>query len=294
MKSKLSLIAIFSALVVGLSFFQTVPVEANVYPGTNTGAIPDGLTGTPPQYGAARVINFAVSGMVAPVGDISVDVTLTHTWVGDVDIILRSPGDVASHVIVSRIGVTTAGSFGDSSNFAGTYRFNNGATTNIWTVATTACGDACNIAPGLYRTTAPGQTGQTNPAPFTNMVTPFAGLTTAQINGTWTLSVRDAAQADTGTVTAASLNLITPSAAMVSVSGRVTAADGRAVPGAIVTINGPGGERSVMTNPFGYYRFYDVASGSNYIVTVSSKSYTFTPRSVSVVDSVEDLDFAAN
>lgn len=173
------------------------------FPGTGVGAIPDGLAGTPPQYGAPLNINFSVSGIVAPITAVSADVTLSHTWAGDVDMVLKAPGGAPSQVLASRIGVTTAGSFGTSSDFSGNYNFTDTAAgTNIWTAAT-----ATPIPTGSYRTTAPGQAGQTNPASLTNLTAAFNGLTTAQVNGTWTLTVRDAASSDVGSVTAANLNI---------------------------------------------------------------------------------------
>ncbi len=182
----------------------SVPVTIT---GTGTGAIPDGGSGTPPSYGAARVISFVVSGITGPLTSVATSVTLTHSYIGDVDMILRSPSGLVSFVTASRIGVTTAGSYGDSSNFSGAYNFTDAATgTNIWTIAA-GLGANANIGAGNYRTTAAGGTGQTNPAPVTNLTAAFAGLTSAQINGTWTLSIRDGAAADTGTVTAASLVL---------------------------------------------------------------------------------------
>ena len=188
---------------------------AAVFAGTNTGAIPDGLSGTPPQYGAPRTINFAVSGVSGNVTEVAVDFTATHSWVGDVEMILAAPGGSPSMHIASRIGVTTAGSFGDSSNFGGTYTFTDTAAgTNIWTAAAGTCGDTCAVPAGTYRTVGPGQTGQTNPAPVTSLNTTFGGLTPAQANGTWTLTFRDAASADIGSVSAANLtvNSATPAA----------------------------------------------------------------------------------
>jgi subtilisin-like proprotein convertase family protein len=126
---------------------------------------------------------------------------MAHTWIGDLEIILRSPGGTVQHQIVNRIGVT-AGGFGDSSEFGGTYVFSDAATGNIWTVATAAaCGDTCVVAPGAYRTTSAGS------GTPTNFTAAFAGLTPAQANGTWTLTFRDAGEEDTGTVTAASLTI---------------------------------------------------------------------------------------
>lgn len=183
------------------------PAVSLTFAGTGVGAIADGSSGTPPQYGTPRVISFAVSGMKAPLNSISSNINLTHTFSGDVDMVLTSPGGVKSFVLVSRLGVTTAGAFGDSSDFCGTYNFTDAATgTNIWTIAG-SLGTFGAITPGSYRTTAAGGAGQSNPAPVTNFTAAFAGLTTAQLNGTWTLTIRDAAACDTGTVTAANLVL---------------------------------------------------------------------------------------
>ena len=179
------------------------------FAGTGVGAIPDGGSGTLPVYGAPLTISFAVAGRTAPLTAVALDLTLNHSWVGDLDMVLTSPGGTASLVTVSRIGVTTANSVGDSSNYSGLYNFTDAAVgTNIWTLATAAaCGDTCNVPVGDYRTTAGGTTGQTNPPPVTSLNTTFAGLTTGQINGTWTLTIRDGAAVDTGSVTAANLKL---------------------------------------------------------------------------------------
>ena len=179
------------------------------FPGTGTGAIPDGLTGTPPQFGAPLNVSFAVTGVTSNVSDVSINLTTTHTWVGDIEFALLAPGGSPSLILASRIGVTTAGGFGDSSNYSGTYTFTDTAAgTNIWTVATTGtCGDACNVAAGSYRTTQQGQTGQTNPAPVTSLNTTFGGMTPGAANGTWTLRARDAASADLGSITAANLTV---------------------------------------------------------------------------------------
>ena len=182
---------------------NTIESPAVVFPGTGVGAIPDGLSGTPPQYGAARVISFNVSGITGPITAISPSITLTHTWVGDVDMVLRSPGGATSLITVSRIGATTDNPFGTSSDYSGTYNFSDTATSaNIWIAA-----DNTPVPAGTYRTTAGGGPGQTDPPPVTSLLATFGPLTSAQINGTWTLSVRDGAADDTGSVSAASLDI---------------------------------------------------------------------------------------
>jgi hypothetical protein len=192
------------------------PCPPMTFAGTGAGAIPDGLSGTPPQYGPPRVISFAVSGQTAPLAAVSVDVTMDHSWAGDVDMVLTSPGGTASLVTVSRIGVTSVGSFGDGSNYSSyfdpirSYNFTDATDgTNIWTVATApSCEDVfCQIRTGDYRTTEAGAAGQSNPPPVTSLNATFGGLTTAQINGTWTLAIRDASAGYVGIVASAKLKL---------------------------------------------------------------------------------------
>lgn len=178
-------------------------VPQTVFVGTGTGAIPDGLSGTPPQYGTPLVISFNVAGITTNVSNVQVSFTADHTWVGDLDFVLKAPGAGPSAVVVSRIGVTTDGSFGSFSDYLGTYDFSDNAVgANIWTAAATS-----PIPAGSYRTTLGGATGQINPPPVTSLNSAFGGLTPAQANGIWTLTVRDAAQSDTGTVSAASLTI---------------------------------------------------------------------------------------
>ncbi|HVF29855.1 MAG TPA: FG-GAP-like repeat-containing protein [Pyrinomonadaceae bacterium] len=203
-------------LIIGAQFYSadansaaSIATPAAVFPGTNTGAIPDGAAQPWPNYGAARTIDFAVSGITGNVSEVAVDFTGTHTWVGDIDVVLRAPGGTPSMVVVSRIGVTagTADS-GDSSNYGGAYAFTDTAVgANIWTVAGGTCGTSCVVTAGNYRSVAPGQAGQSFPAPVTSLNTAFAGLTPAQANGTWTLSFRDGAAGDIGSITASNLTV---------------------------------------------------------------------------------------
>jgi hypothetical protein len=81
----------------------------------------------------------------------------------------------------------------------------------------------------------------------------------------------------------------------VSVGGRVTTASGQGVSNAIVSLtdSGVGGRRTAITNPFGFYRFDNVSSGSTYTIAVISRLYTFTPQTVQVNDNLADVDFVA-
>lgn len=170
------------------------------------GAIPDAtVDGT---FGAPLVVSFIVTGITSPISSVSVDLTGTHTFIGDLDVVLAAPGGSPSHVIFSRVGSTTVTGFGDSSDLGGTYNFTDAAAANFWTAAG-AVGPTDAVAPGDYRTTAMGGAGQTNPAPVTNLTAAFSALTAAQANGMWTLTFRDRGVGDTGTITAANLSILT-------------------------------------------------------------------------------------
>ncbi|MFL6375141.1 MAG: hypothetical protein ACJ73D_10780, partial [Pyrinomonadaceae bacterium] len=87
---------------------------------------------------------------------------------------------------------------------------------------------------------------------------------------------------------------LTPSAAQVSVSGRVLTGDGRGVRNALVVLTGSNGESVyARTSAFGYFRFENVRSGESYVASVMSRRMHFAARFVSVNDSLADLDFVS-
>lgn len=84
-----------------------------------------------------------------------------------------------------------------------------------------------------------------------------------------------------------------PTAAFVTVQGRVVRPDGRGIPRAIVQMtDGQGNVRTSMTNSFGYYRFLEVMAGDIYSFSVTSKGYSFTPVSLYISDETV-LDFTS-
>lgn len=89
---------------------------------------------------------------------------------------------------------------------------------------------------------------------------------------------------------------LAPTAGEVPVSGRVlAAAGGRGVPNAVVTISdAAGNSRSLITSPFGYFRFDDIESGQTYVITTTAKGYTFAPRLVEVNGPVNVIEVVAN
>jgi len=88
-----------------------------------------------------------------------------------------------------------------------------------------------------------------------------------------------------------------PTAAEVSVSGRVTTADGAGIRNVVVTLtDSSGASRRAMTGSFGIYRFTNVEVGEVYILTVTAKKYVFTnpTQIVMVNDELTNLDFLAD
>jgi hypothetical protein len=91
------------------------------------------------------------------------------------------------------------------------------------------------------------------------------------------------------------INILSPTAAEVNVSGRVSTNSGRGIRRAIMTISDSlGNQRSTMTNQFGYYNF-EVLAGDTYTISIFSKGHTFKQnvRVLTVSDAVANIDFVA-
>jgi len=89
-----------------------------------------------------------------------------------------------------------------------------------------------------------------------------------------------------------------PTAAGVSVGGRVVGIGGEGLRNVSVVLSGgmlltP---RATRTNTFGYFAFDDIAVGETYTVTVQHKKYGFAQDSqiISLLDNVNDLIFQAS
>ncbi|MBS1796458.1 MAG: S8 family serine peptidase [Acidobacteria bacterium] len=83
-----------------------------------------------------------------------------------------------------------------------------------------------------------------------------------------------------------------PTAAAVTVAGRVATGAGTGLANSIVSISGPDGlVRTARTNTFGYYSFGGVTAGETYTVGVTAKGHRFTSRVISVSDELTNVDF---
>jgi hypothetical protein len=80
----------------------------------------------------------------------------------------------------------------------------------------------------------------------------------------------------------------------VTISGRVLSSGGKGLQNAFVRLRDSAGQiRTVITNPFGYYRFTDVIAGATYTVEASAKRHSFLPITVPVERERDDLIFNA-
>lgn len=133
-------------------------------------AIPDGAgttIGTP-------VSSSLSIGALGTINSITVTLgNLTHSWAGDLAATLSNGSTTIT--LFDRLGVSGSG-VGNSMNFSGSYSFSDSATLTL-----PEFNNGTDITPGAY---LPAQA-----------LSAFNGLNTA---GTWTLSIGDYAQADTG------------------------------------------------------------------------------------------------
>jgi hypothetical protein len=85
-----------------------------------------------------------------------------------------------------------------------------------------------------------------------------------------------------------------PTAASVTISGRVITSNGRGVFNALVALTNENGEtRYARTAISGRYQFNDVAAGSTVVITIASKRYSFVTHVLTVTGEALNIDFLA-
>jgi Carboxypeptidase regulatory-like domain len=87
-----------------------------------------------------------------------------------------------------------------------------------------------------------------------------------------------------------------PTAASVSISGRVTTASGQGIRSVRLTLTSPNGAiRRALTSSFGYYAFDGIEVGNTYVMHVAAKRFTFAEptRVFSLQDELTGMDFTA-
>jgi uncharacterized delta-60 repeat protein len=88
---------------------------------------------------------------------------------------------------------------------------------------------------------------------------------------------------------------LAPTAANVSIAGRVSNAKTGIARVAVSLTDGNGRVRTALTNSFGRYRFDEVPVGQTYVVAVGHRKYVFSPDSqiLNISEAVENIDFTA-
>lgn len=87
---------------------------------------------------------------------------------------------------------------------------------------------------------------------------------------------------------------LAPTAASVSVGGRVLTDRGKGLINATVVLTDMNGfSRAARTSSLGYYRFDDVTVGETYILSVKSKRYSFAPQVIGITEELSGLNFVA-
>lgn len=94
-----------------------------------------------------------------------------------------------------------------------------------------------------------------------------------------------------------SVTNFTPTAAEVSVGGRVVTAYGIGISNVFVSMTDSFGvTRTAVTGSLGYYSFSDVPVGQTYTISVSSKRYEFANpvQAITVQNAIDNVDFVAS
>jgi CSLREA domain-containing protein len=89
---------------------------------------------------------------------------------------------------------------------------------------------------------------------------------------------------------------LAPTAASVSVSGRVTTASGRGIRNVQITlIDSNGNQQTARSTTFGYYRFDDVTAGETVTLSIKARQFSFSQSTIvrTTNDSVNDADFVS-
>ncbi|MFL6375611.1 MAG: carboxypeptidase-like regulatory domain-containing protein [Pyrinomonadaceae bacterium] len=87
---------------------------------------------------------------------------------------------------------------------------------------------------------------------------------------------------------------LAPTAAPVTISGRVLSARASGLRNTRVALTDEhGATRTAVTNTFGYFSFNGVPTGERLVLSASAKGYRFSPRAITLHDSLTDLQVIA-
>jgi hypothetical protein len=297
-------------------FLASISVFAQTFNGTTTSTsttggapvagslpitIPDSSGGC---GGAITAPTTSYSCVTVPVSGISSTSTLSNitasftvgtdpsTWIGDYGIVLRAPGGSPSLTLMGQPGNTTpfAGGCGDSTNInAGTVVTFSDSGGNLPTtvagLSSTQTLPTGSYAPSLGTTSPNGTMGGIGGT--------FYGLTGTAQNGNWEMCFYDVSGTDTMSISAVSLNITqaAPTAGDGFITGKVVSSNGRPIAKAIIYLTDTNNNETytAITNPFGYFRFKDLAVGNFYIMTVNKKGFNFDVMSFNLNEGIDSM-----
>ena len=262
-------------------FRNTTPILV----GTSTNPSTINVTGAPADIGRVRVTLYDLS---FPTPD-------------DIDVLLVGPGGQQILLIADAGGSNSV----------------NSTTLTFSDTAGQVLSDAGQIVSGNYEPTswgvgpepdfpAPAPTAPYNePGGMIGGVMSLASVFNGTNgDGTWSLYVRNDFGGDLTPSGVAGqfqggwgIELLAPTAAPASVSGRITDANGYGIGNVVVRLEGGDLSQPIIyqTGPFGYYSFDGLTPGFTYVVSATAKRHAFADpvRVVTVNDNVTGVDFLA-
>lgn len=175
-------------------------MNAQTYSFATSTPIPDGVTlltgcgnGTTPGS-VATTVNVPLTATITDPTKVTINLNLTHVWLGDVVAQLSTPAG-ANCALIKRIEAGTDAACGDSSDFAAgnilSFNAANTTTINALTPGATASIPAGSYAPTGGTSTFPST------IPLCNLTTFLNGVA---VNGNWVMTFFDHGNGDTGTV----------------------------------------------------------------------------------------------
>jgi Carboxypeptidase regulatory-like domain len=174
-----------------------------------------------------------------------------------------------------------------------------------WTVTTTG-GSITSLAASNFTLTGTAATGSSITSVVANNLSPTStnwtvtatiGTTTGTLGLNWANATGlNTNVSNTLPFAGETYNVVVPTAASVSVGGRVIESNGNGIARARVTVTAlNGASRYVSTNQFGYFRFDELSAGETYILTVNSRRYQFerSAQLITANDDFTEINFVA-
>ncbi len=181
-----------------------IPVIAGT---TTTFTTTDGAVAIADNTGAlGNCQTITVAAMPTQIDDITVEITASHSWVGDLTFRLDPPAGT-NLTVLNRPGRVATGAGNSDDLVTGTpVTYSDTAASAVSAEAMgTACGGVINGTAGCEDNYLPApNVGDT---PIAGEGTTFAQFDTLDPNGVWTLCAGDSAAGDTGTLTSWSITV---------------------------------------------------------------------------------------